>query len=90
MNKRNLIIASVTFTLALGVGGFYLWSQKKADLTQNKAESQKSKVKSWGRRLMQRSRKIKQNLYKILKALLKITEKKLNWKKLIQPIGKLI
>jgi len=23
MNKRNLIIASVTFTLALGVGGFW-------------------------------------------------------------------
>ena len=44
--RRNLIIASVIFILALGVGGFYLWSQKKADLMQNKAESQKSKVES--------------------------------------------
>jgi len=48
MNKRNLIIASVTFTLALGVGGFYLWLQKKADLTQTNTEKQEEQAVKQG------------------------------------------
>jgi len=48
MNKRNLIIASVTFILALGVSGFYLWSQKKADLTQTNTEKQEEQAVKQG------------------------------------------
>ena len=48
MNKRNLIIASVIFILALGVGGFYLWLQKKADLTQTNTEKQEEQAVKQG------------------------------------------
>ena len=44
MNKRNLIISITIIILALGVGSFYLWSQKKEDLIQTNADKQEQVV----------------------------------------------